>query len=70
MKNKYTGLTESEVIHNQKLYGKNVIICDENNKSHNNMIQILKQPIFLLLLICAIIYLILVVIRIIISIRS
>ncbi len=59
MKNKYTGLTESEVLTNQKLYGKNVIIYEKSNKLLNNMIKILKQPIPILLIMCAIIYLIL-----------
>lgn len=51
MKNKYTGLTESEVLKNQKLYGSNMIL-------HNKKKKIFDKVIFLLLLLCIIIYLI------------
>ena len=56
MKNEYNGLTEKEVLNNQEIYGKNIIIYKEKNKLLKNIINILKEPMFLLLIICVVLY--------------
>jgi len=57
MKSKYVGLTESEALSNQKLYGKNIVICKKNNRFVKNILKILT-PMSLILIICSLIYLI------------
>jgi len=59
MKDKYTGLTEIEVLNNQKLYGKNVITYKENKTLLKNILKFLKYPTFLLLVILVILYIVL-----------
>ena len=52
MEKKYKGLNNHEVNNNQKLYGLNII----SNNSKNKFIQILKNPIILLLVLIIILY--------------
>ena len=56
MENKYSGLSDSEVLYNQKLYGLNI---KNIKKIINCILYIIKYPTFLMFLICSIIYFIL-----------
>jgi len=55
---KYIGLNNEQIENNQKLYGKNIIQFENQNKVLKNIILVLKQPIFLLIVISIILYII------------
>ena len=59
MEKKYVGLTTNDLEKNQKMYGNNTIIYNIKNKLLKNIIKIIKEPIFLLLLICITMFVIL-----------
>ena len=59
MNNKYNGLSNIEVEKNQQMYGKNIIDFNSKNKIKENILLITKNPIFILLFITIILYIVL-----------
>jgi len=55
MKNKYNGLNNNQVLKNQQLYGLNIL----NNNTSNKFIEIIKNPMTILLILIIIMYIIL-----------
>ena len=59
MNNKYNGLSNSEVEKKWQMYGKNIIDFNTNNKFKENSLLIIKNPIFILLFVTIILYMVL-----------
>ena len=59
MNNKYNGLSNSEVEKKWQMYGKNIIDFNTNNKFKENSLLIIKNPIFILLFVTIILYIVL-----------
>ncbi|MBQ7140018.1 MAG: HAD-IC family P-type ATPase [Bacilli bacterium] len=55
MENKYNGLNDKEVIKNQQLYGLNIL----NNDKNNNLLEIIKNPMIIILILIIILYIML-----------
>lgn len=53
---KYSGLTSDQLYSHYKQYGKNVIQIKKTQHWYHNVLEILKQPVFLLLIITALVY--------------
>ncbi len=56
LKNNIKGLTSKEVKHLQEVYGKNVLLAVKKETFFKKMLHVLTEPMFLLLIIAAIIY--------------
>ncbi|GAA0115225.1 hypothetical protein UT300016_09520 [Clostridium senegalense] len=57
--NDFKGLTKEEVIKAQERYGKNQLIPEKKESFFLKILEVLKEPMFLLLILAAIIYFIL-----------
>ncbi|MGL4773231.1 MAG: cation-translocating P-type ATPase [Clostridium sp.] len=59
MTNKLNGLTKEEALERQRIYGKNQLTPEKKESFFHKVIEVIKEPMFLLLLVAAVIYFIL-----------